>query len=312
MTITPGFVGSPLDRCEPARRDPALVARLAADPGAMLLRLSAADYTPAMEGAALDWSPLPPLPTGELVLLGLIDGRPRFAQLDPAARGARRTPELMTLLGSLTTAEAATYAVARSVTDWHARHRFCANCGHATAPTHAGWARSCPACAAEHYPRTDPVAIMLIEHDGRVLVGRQAAFPPGRYSALAGFIEVGEAIEEAVRREVSEETGVPVGAVRYVASQPWPFPSQLMIACFGTATDDHIRIDPHELEDAKWVTRDEVAAALALEEGAVFLPPPDYAIANTLFRAWLAGDSRPSRRRRARSHSRRAARSSLR
>ncbi|WP_294190078.1 NAD(+) diphosphatase, partial [uncultured Sphingomonas sp.] len=163
--------------------------------------------------------------------------------------------------------------------------RFCANCGTPTALFRAGWGRKCPNCHAEHFPRTDPVVIMLAEHDGRALIGRQPSWPAGRYSALAGFLEPGEAIEEAVRREIGEEAGVAVGAVRYVASQPWPFPSQLMIACVGQALSAEITLDENELEDAKWVTRDEVLAALD-GSGDAFLAPPPYAIAHTLLHAW--------------------------
>jgi len=141
---------------------------------------------------------------------------------------------------------------------------------------------------AEHFPRTDPVVIMLAEHDDKVLVGRQAVFPPGRYSALAGFVEVGESVEEAVARELVEEAGVRATSVRYVVSQPWPFPSQLMIACIATLADDVVTLDLAELEDVKWVSREEVAAALAGDADAAFGAPPRYAIANTLFRAWLA------------------------
>ena len=137
-------------------------------------------------------------------------------------------------------------------------------------------------------PRTDPVVIMLAEHEGRALVGRQSRFPPGNYSALAGFLEPGESIEEAVRREIMEEAGVPCGAVRYVASQPWPFGgAQLMIACIAQAHDDAITLDTDELEDAMWVTRDEVRMALAGEPGR-FKAPPKFAIANSLLSAWLA------------------------
>ncbi|WP_294390941.1 NAD(+) diphosphatase [uncultured Sphingomonas sp.] len=286
MTFVPGFTGSPLDRCEPARRDPARFAAMVDDSRALILPL--AEYIPSVEAAELSWQPLPPLPREELLLMGTIDGIPRFGWIDPQAPGARRTPELMALLATLAPGEAATYAAARSVLDWHARHRFCAQCGGRTHPHHAGWARVCPVCNAEHYPRTDPVAIMLAEYDGRVLVGRQAAFPPGRYSALAGFIEVAESVEEAVARELKEEAGVVATSVRYVSSQPWPFPSQLMIACIATAADDRIQLDMAELEDAKWVDRDQVRAALAGAPDAAFLPPPDYAIANTLFRIWLA------------------------
>ena len=290
MSLYVGFTGSPLDRVEPARHDPQAVATLAANPAALMLDL--VDYVPGIADGALRWRPFVSLPPQELLLLGLIDGIPRFAHIDPAATAATRTPELMALLDGLTAGEAGTYAAARSVLDWHARHRFCANCGGVSTPHHAGWGRRCPTCGTEHYPRTDPVAIMLAEYEAggekRVLVGRQPGFAPGRYSALAGFIEVGESIEEAVARELREEAGVVATSVRYVASQPWPFPSQLMVACIATVADDIVTLDMAELEDAKWVNRAEVAAALAGNSDAVFGAPPRYAIANTLFQAWLA------------------------
>jgi NAD+ diphosphatase len=289
MSLYVGFTGSRLDRAEPARQDPQLLAALASDPAALMLDMP--DYIPGVADCALAWQPLVPLPADELLLLGVIDNIPRFARIDPQAAAARRTPELMALLDGLSAGEAGTYAAARSVLDWHARHRFCANCGAVSAPHHAGWARRCPQCGTEHYPRTDPVAIMLAEHDDgqekRVLVGRQPSFPPGRYSALAGFIEVGESIEEAVARELQEEAGVVATSVRYIASQPWPFPSQLMVACIARVADDVVTLDMAELEDARWVTRAQVAAALAGGPDAPFEAPPRYAIANTLFQAWL-------------------------
>jgi NAD+ diphosphatase len=176
------------------------------------------------------------------------------------------------------------------VLDWHARHSFCANCGTPTEPFRAGWGRRCPSCATEHFPRVDPVVIMLAEHDDRVLLGRQPAFPAGRYSALAGFLEPGESIEEAVAREVREEAGIDVTDVRYVASQPWPFASSLMIACVARARSDALTLDRNELEDAIWVPRDQVRAVLAGEPGP-FLPPPPYAIAHTLLTRWAEGQS---------------------
>ncbi|PHN95874.1 NADH pyrophosphatase, partial [Tenacibaculum discolor] len=150
------------------------------------------------------------------------------------------------------------------------------------------WGRTAPKAPAEHSPRAVPVVILLAGHDGRALRGRQPAFPPGRYSALAGFLEPGESIEEAVIREIAEEAGVRVRDVRYIASQPWPFPSSLMVACVGMAEDDTITLDTHELEDAIWVPRAVVQAVLAGEPGP-FLPPPPYAIAHTLLTAWAAG-----------------------
>lgn len=290
MTVRPGFTGSPLDRLDPVRHDPAGLAALRGDPAARLLRLDGLD--PLLDGAALGWGPLESAGETELALLDLLDGVPCFVALTPGVSAFRRSPALFEAIGALPAEQAATYAVARSIVDWHARHRFCANCGEASAVIRAGWGRACPACGTEHFPRTDPVVIMLAElgrgADARVLVGRQASFPPGRYSALAGFVEPGEAIEEAVRREIAEEAGVATGAVRYLASQPWPFPSQLMIGCIAQAMDETITLDPHELEHAMWVNRAGVVAALAGDPAAPFQPPPRYAIAHTLFELWLA------------------------
>jgi NAD+ diphosphatase len=151
----------------------------------------------------------------------------------------------------------------------------------------AGWARKCNGCDAEHFPRTDPVVIMIAEFEGRALIARQASWPAGRYSALAGFVEVGESVEEAVARETLEEAGIAVGDVRYVASQPWPFPSSLMIACVARAESDVLTLDTNELEAAMWVTRDEVRAAMAGDPDARFGAPPPYAIAHSLLVWWL-------------------------
>ncbi|MDO6416869.1 NAD(+) diphosphatase [Sphingomonas sp. BIUV-7] len=292
MAFTPGFTGSVLDRVEAERLDPAIVPRLVAEGDALYLAMP--DYEPATDDASLAWTALDAaIPADELVLLGRIDGRPRFTRLPGDIQPARRTPAVMALIDSLPPSDAATYGVARSLLDWHARHRFCAFCGNPSTPMRAGWARHCPACGTEHYPRTDPVVIMLAEYRrgdiAQVLVGRQPIFPPGRFSALAGFLEVGEAIEGAVARELFEEAGVRAGRIRYVASQPWPFPSQLMIACIAEVDDPTITLDTNELEDAKWVTRADVLAALAGEDGAPFLAPPSYAIAHTLLRAWAEG-----------------------
>ena len=287
----PGFTGGTLDRADAIRHSPQAFAAAAADWRARLLVLGPG-WQPEVTGEGrLAWTSLADAPPeAELVLLGLdpAEGdRPRFAAVVPAGEGASfRSPAMMAALGSLEGGDAATYAAARSVLQWHSRHGFCANCGHPTAVFRAGWGRRCPHCAAEHFPRVDPVVIMIAEHDGRALLGRQAAWPAGRYSALAGFLEPGESVEEAVAREVAEETGVAVTGVRYVASQPWPFPhSQLMLACVAETADDAITLDTNELEDAIWVPRDEVRRVLAGGEGA-FLPPPPYAIAHTLLARW--------------------------
>jgi NAD+ diphosphatase len=287
--LTPGFTGGLLDRADPLRHDEAALAAAKSDWRARLLKLE--NFEPELDDMGmLGWTTLADAPDdAELVLLGLDQGRPHFAAYTPGMRAPKgRSARLFGLLDRFAPGEAATYAAARSVLDWHSRHQFCANCGHQTAMFRAGWGRTCPNCHAEHFPRVDPVVIMIAEHDGRALLGRQPAFPPGRYSALAGFLEPGESIEEAVIREIAEEAGVRVRDVRYIASQPWPFPSSLMVACVGMAEDDTITLDTHELEDAIWVPRDVVRAVLAGEPGP-FLPPPPYAIAHTLLTAWAAG-----------------------
>jgi NAD+ diphosphatase len=284
-----GFTGSPLLRLDREREDEAATARHLADPRARLLLLDGLD--PVVDAAGgLTWGSLDDRPADvELALLGLLDERPTFVALTPAARG-KPMFQLLRLLAELPAPEAATWGAARSLVDWHARHRFCARCGAATVAARAGWARRCPQCTAEHFPRTDPVVIMLAEHDGRALVGRQPRFPAGRYSALAGFIEVGESVEEAVTRELFEEAGVRATRVRYLASQPWPFvSSQLMLACVATVESGVLEIDRSELDDAKWVDRDGVLAALAGAADAPFLPPPPTAIAHTLLTRWAAG-----------------------
>jgi NAD+ diphosphatase len=190
------------------------------------------------------------------------------------------------LLAMMSPKDTAIWGAARSVIEWHNRHRFCGICGAESASFRAGWGRKCTGCGAEHFPRVDPVVIMLAEYEGRVLLGRQPQYPPGRYSALAGFVEPGESVEEAVARELMEEAGIAVRDVRYVASQPWPFPGSLMIACLARAESDALRLDPAELEDGFWATRDEIVAALAGDPGARFLAPPPFAIANTLLTRW--------------------------
>ncbi len=288
----PGFTGSPLDRADAVRHDADAFAAAASDWRARLLKLDGLMPEVAPDGT-LVWTTL--ADAGDdavLVLLGLIDGRPHFAAwLPDRAKGSAtpmRSPAMTAALSLLRPEEASTYAAARSVLDWHDRHRFCANCGTATDVVKAGWARKCGHCGAEHFPRVDPVVIMIAEHDGRALLGRGKNWPAGRYSALAGFLEPGESIEEAVAREIREEAGVAVGTVRYVASQPWPFPSSLMIACIGAATDDVLTVDHNELEDAIWVAREDVRRVLAGEDGP-FIAPPPYAIAFTLLTEWAAG-----------------------
>ena len=225
---------------------------------------------------------MPPL------FLGLSGEVPHFSALPPGDVPIDGRAHFG-LLGSLDAADAPLFAAALSLANWHRRHGYCSVCGHATAPNRGGWSRACERCAAEHYPRADPVVIMLAEHDGRLLLGRQPQYPPGRFSALAGFVEPGETIEAAVARELNEEAGIHVRDVTYIASQPWPFPSTLMIGAHAVATGDSLTIDRTELDDARWFSRAEVAAALSGDEGAAFVPPPRFAIARTLIDRWASG-----------------------
>ncbi|HKR25459.1 MAG TPA: NAD(+) diphosphatase [Allosphingosinicella sp.] len=279
-----GFTGAGLDRADHLRLDAGRLAELMANGEARLLRLDTLD--PLLDEAGrLLWSPLQGA-EGEYLFLGLEEGIPHFAPLPRLERLGERAWAVFRLLALMSPKDAAIWAAARSLIEWHNRHGYCGICGTPTASFRAGWGRKCPGCGAEHFPRVDPVVIMLAEHEGRVLVARQHQYPPGRYSALAGFVEPGESIEEAVARELMEEAGVAVRGVRYVASQPWPFPGSLMIACLAQAESDALTLDPTELEHGFWVDRAGVLAALAGAADAPFLAPPPFAIANTLLTRW--------------------------
>ncbi len=184
-------------------------------------------------------------------------------QHHPTRPETHRFSELRGVMARLSPEEAAAAATARAVLNWHLTHRFCARCGAASEMAEAGWQRVCRGCGSQHFPRTDPVVIMLITRGNRVLVGRSPQWPGKMYSLLAGFVEPGETIEAAVRREVFEETAVEVGAVEYLSSQPWPYPMSMMIGCRGRAVSDGIDIDPEEIEDARWLTRERVLDAFA-------------------------------------------------
>jgi len=290
------FAGHPLDRADNVRADAERLAALT-QAEARVLRLEG--LIPRLgEDKRLQWDRLGDVAAEvETVFLGLLDGEPLFAAVppegDPDPAYTRR--ETWAALGHLPPEELALYGGARSLLDWHARHRFCPQCGGPTVLAKGGWQRNCTQCGAPQFPRTDPVAIMLVEHDGplggRLLLGRNAGFAQGSYSALAGFVEPGETIEEAVAREVFEETGVRVRDVTYIESQPWPFPSQLMIACHAYADDDKVTIDRTELEDARWFTREDVREALEKgPESTSFRAPFAIAVANHMLRWWLEND----------------------
>ncbi|WP_019906548.1 NAD(+) diphosphatase [Methylobacterium sp. 77] len=234
---------------------------------------------------------------GDLTLfLGRLDGAPVFAcAIAPEAADAFdadpgfRTTDLRSLAAENAVAphELGLLATARSILAWHARHGFCANCGTATGFAAGGFRRECPTCGTHHFPRVDPVVIMLIARGDRCLLGRSPRFKEGMYSCLAGFLEPGETIEDAVRRETLEEAGLRIGAVTYHASQPWPFPSSLMIGCVAESLDDTITIDPAELADARWFSREDVSAMIAGTQAEGLTVPPPMAIAHLLMRAFV-------------------------
>lgn len=315
------FGGSGLNRAAEIRGDDAALARAMADPSARCLPMWRGK--PLTQGERLDalgWVGLdhPVLSAGygkairAPVLLGLEEGgAPLFAHdisgwepevLDYGALGSfvdrseQRHPdlpddmgfaELRRVMTRLSPRDAELAATAKAIIGWHATHRFCARCGAESVIGQAGWQRDCPSCGAHHFPRTDPVVIMLITHGDAVLMGRSPGWPEGMYSLLAGFVEPGETLEAAVRREVMEEAGVPVGAVSYLASQPWPFPASLMFGCAGEALGREITIDANEIEDAIWVSRADMMAAFAGEHP-ILMPARKGAIAHFLLQNWLA------------------------
>ncbi|TMM50319.1 NAD(+) diphosphatase [Qipengyuania marisflavi] len=284
------FTGSPIDRADNIRADPSVLAGLM-NWRARLLVMDG--LNPVFDDAgSLTWGTLADAEeTAELVFLGMMAGKACFAAVPDQGAGspAYADPAIWQAMQVLSPGDLALYGGARSLVDWHARHRFCARCGATTKLAKGGWQRDCPDCAALHFPRTDPVTIMLVEHEDRLLLGRQPRFPPRIYSALAGFVEPGESIEEAVAREVYEEAGVRVRDVTYIASQPWPFPSQLMIGCHSFADDPDLTIDRTELDDARWFTRAELETARAAgEQGTEDLVfPRSYAIAHHLVTWWM-------------------------
>jgi NAD+ diphosphatase len=303
-----GYTANALDRAADRRQDGTAIAAFEADPRARIhliggeivvahkprsVRDGSEDpaFTFAQAGALAPWH--------EKVFLGLLDGAPRFAAgIDKAVVESLKPRDdlLVTDLRSIATGGllAPEYlpplAEAKAVLGWHARHRFCANCGTPSRVVDAGWRRDCPACNTQHFPRTDPVVIMLAIDGERCLLGRSPRFAPRMWSCLAGFIEPGETIEEAVRRETREESAVVCGRVAYFASQPWPFPMSLMIGCYAAAVSTEITVDRTELEDARWFSRDEVVAMLLRRHPDGLTAAHPIAIAYHIIRAWVEAD----------------------
>ncbi|MDO8876484.1 MAG: NAD(+) diphosphatase [Pseudolabrys sp.] len=236
----------------------------------------------------------------ETIFLGHLNGDGRFGVGIPqdAAEALKTRDDLMVtdlrsiaVQGLVDNDHLPPIAEAKAVLQWHMRHRFCSNCGHATDPVCAGWKRDCPRCKAEHFPRTDPVVIMLIIDGDNCLLGRSPRFAPTMWSCLAGFIEPGEALEDAVKRETREEAGIVCGRVKYYRSQPWPFPMSLMIGCHAEALNREIVVDRTELEDARWFSKDEIAQMLMRTHPDGLFTPPPVAIAHHIIRAWVEDET---------------------
>jgi NAD+ diphosphatase len=303
------FAGNPLNRASEKRTDQNWIESKRRDPSSLVLpmwRLEPFLLGPEKSGPPLELGLLRPGIADSLagagapcIFLGLDGDRAVFAldvseAADPAKvgplaglgyfRDARMSASMVSIKDS------AIIAQAKAMIDWHQRHGFCPRCGAPTKMMDAGYRRLCGKCNAEHFPRVDPVVIMLATHGEACLVGRGKQFPPGMFSALAGFVEPGETIEEAVRRELMEEASVKVGEVTYYATQPWPFPSSLMIGCFAKAESRDAKADDNEIAEVRWIER---SVARVLVEGkqvdGILVPPP-IAIAHHLIKTWALGE----------------------
>ncbi len=290
------FARYPLDRAAHHRRDSAWLARALEAPETKLLPFfrfrpfvieSGGRTEPGWLGAHAR-ERIAPADAAPLFLGLDQSGAAHFAIDMPDARPLEelgRFDDLRALGPILARSDLPILGAAKSVFEWHARHRHCANCGGASEIAEAGWKRECPACKAEHFPRVDPVVIMVPVIGEKCLLGRQRAWPRGMHSALAGFVEPGETIEEAVARETLEEAGLQVREVKLHSTQPWPFPHSLMIGAICEVADDKETVDAHELESARWFSREEALQLIAIKHPDAFCPPP-FAIAHQLLKSW--------------------------
>lgn len=298
----PGFVSHPIDRAAHIRVDADKLFALEGDRKARayvvhrdsLLVTQGADGTRALltldEARKFGANP-------GTIFLGLHEGAPIFGMGITAAAAedlmgrqdvAVENLRAVAASGAVPARELSTIAMAKSLVSWHQRHGYCANCGARTSMADGGWKRFCPSCKTEHFPRTDPVVIMLVTAGDKCLMGRQSQFPPTMWSCLAGFVEAAETIEQAVQREILEEAGIHCTDVRYYMTQPWPYPSSLMIGCTARATTTDITVDRNELEDARWFTRDEAITMLAKNHAEGLTGPHPVAIAHHLLANWIA------------------------
>jgi NAD+ diphosphatase len=295
------YVETKLERLSEQRGDRALMAKFAASPDAraviaaheMMILKKSGEKCDALftldEAQKLGAA-------GQPLFIGLHEEKPRLGFSLPAEKAEllrQRSDLHVTDLRSVTvkvlvpSEQLEIIAINKALHHWHARHGFCANCGHGTEMSDAGWRRTCSSCKSEHFARTDPCVIMLAIDGERCLLARSHRFVPGMFSCLAGFIEPGESMEDAARRETQEESGIKIGRVRYFASQPWPFPHSLMIGCFAEATSSDLNFDKNEIEDGRWFSREEAAAMLKRSHEDGLTTPPPSAIAHHIIRAYV-------------------------
>ena len=296
-----GYAASSIERATERRADAAALAALENERHARAYLVASEQVILKNTAAVAD--PLFTFPEAralgratEIVFLGLCGSAPRFAiALEPSVAETLKMRDEFVLTdlrsiavrGLVEADHLAALAEGKALLNWHGRHRCCSTCGAATVVVEGGWRRDCPSCKAQHFPRTDPVVIMLAVKGERCVLGRSYRFQAGMWSCLAGFVEPGEAIEDGVRRETREEAGIICGRVRYFASQPWPFPTSLMIGCHAEARSREIIIDRSELDDARWFDREEVASMLLRRHPDGLTTPPSMAIAYHIIRAWV-------------------------
>jgi NAD+ diphosphatase len=296
-----GYIENRLDRAALLRNDAAAMAKFTAQERAIVYVVGGENIVMKSNGEQNDplFTPAEAQALGAVrdsVFLGLLGDVPRFGfgldaqAIEPLkARNDLNITDLRSIAvqGLVDAQHLPPLSEAKALLGWHARHRFCPNCGSPTQAVQAGWRRDCPVCGAEHFPRTDPVVIMLVIAGERALLGRSRRFAPTVWSCLAGFAEPGETIEEAVRREVREEADIACGRVKYFASQPWPFPSSIMIGCHAQALSEDIVVDREELEDARWFMREELAAMLMRQHPQGLTTPLPVAIAHHIIRDYV-------------------------
>jgi NAD+ diphosphatase len=264
------------------RTDDAWLDEKWADPATRVLVLAGGRF-PVGEDGSVRWVAPAEAPEGERLLLGERDGVVHFTVLPSTFRAPEDWATLRTVGPQLSAADAALVVQAQALAEWHRAHRFCPRCGGSLAVREGGYVLECGQCGRHHFPRTDPAVIMLITDGDRALLGRQPSWPPGRYSTLAGFVDPGESLEQAVIREVAEEAGVEVTDVTYFGNQPWPFPSSLMVGFFARAVTTEIEVDGVEIEDARWFTREELRTGA---EAGTLLLPGGISISRSLVEAW--------------------------